>query len=312
MIQNVLPHFYYFWMVAKHSSFTRAAQALRISQSAVSIQIKKLEEKLGVQLFQRGIKNRIVLSTQGAELYANCQRIFQEVEASLQQLHGMEIQGDLVVTAPPNFGSFVLVPMLKVLDQKYPRLKVSLHLTDTVIDLIKESTDLAIRFGAGRDPKLSYEYLSHFQHVLVASKDYFKKHPPIHKAKDIEKHCILVRKKNILIGGWKAWLEQFSSVRRPRLLETLAIESTHGMAVAVQEGLGIAVLPLYSTFNSLKEGDVQEILPSCHKNLLEPFFTCTPKSPYPIPKVAAFIQTLKEYLAGCCGKKGFLYRPKME
>lgn len=310
MIQNYLPHLHYFWLTAKFSSFTRAAEYLRISQSAVSFQIKTLEEKLERQLFLREAKNRVVLSPDGLNLFQHCQRIFLEAEAGLNQLLSKKPEGALTVSAPPNFGSFVLVSMLPLLRKKYPKLNVSLNLTDSYVDMYRENVDLCIRWGATRDSKLTYEYVMDVQHVLVASRQYLKTHSKITKPKDIEKHCCLVRRMDPLIGGWRNWFSLFPENGRPRFQETISIESTYGLTVAVRESLGISVLPVYAVYDDLKKRVLKELLPKYNKQLLEPFYACYPKSPYPSAKIAAFITTLREYLSVCCGKKGFVSRPK--
>ena len=74
-LTNLLPHLYYFLSVARTHSFTRAAEALGISQSAVSYQIKNLEEKLGVRLFHRDRRQKVTLTVQGRQLAEQCGRL---------------------------------------------------------------------------------------------------------------------------------------------------------------------------------------------------------------------------------------------
>ncbi len=307
MIQTYLPYLHYFWLVAQHLSFTKAAKSLRISQSAVSIQIKNLEEKLGVQLFIRTAKNKVALSSQGVKLAEYCQRIFPELDRGLSELTSPEIQGRFVVTAAVNFGSIVLAPMLKILQKKYPRLEVEIRPTDTVVDLSRENVDLAIRWGSTKDPKLTYEYILHELFILVASRDYLKSHPSIQKTKDLEKHTAIIRRQDN--PDWRHWSITLPRCKTPSLYKTILIESTYGMIEATKTGLGVCVLPVYAIFDDLKSGRLKPILLKYQKRITEPFYACYPRSPYPLPKVVAFLQTLREYLKTRYGDKAFVSLP---
>lgn len=310
MIQNILPHLHYFWRVAKEKSFTQAAKTLRISQSAVSFQIKKLEEKLGKQLFLRRAKNRVALNPDGLKLAEYCQRIFQEVQVGLDQLLGRAIQGNLVVTGPGAFGSIVMAPMLKALRQKYPKLNVELRLTDAVLDFQKENVDLAIRWGAYGDPKLNYQYIMHTEHVLVASKEYLHAQVTIRKPKDIEDHTTIIRRLDK--PDWQNWFHSIPKTQQPKLKKSIMIDSSFGMLHAAKAGLGICALPYYVAFEDIQSGKLQIVLPRCCYRAMEPFYACYPKSPYPLPKVEAFIETLKKYLKKYYPKKGFAYLTKQK
>ncbi|MGM0595167.1 MAG: LysR substrate-binding domain-containing protein [Pseudomonadota bacterium] len=129
MIRATLQQLRLFEAVAKHGSYTRAAEAIHLTQPAISIQIKRLEEGLGVTLFEQ-MGKKIYLTAAGKELYATCQDIFQRLsafEGKLDELRG-EVAGPLnlaAVTTAKYFLPHYLGAFLRRYPKVTPQLKAS-------------------------------------------------------------------------------------------------------------------------------------------------------------------------------------------
>jgi DNA-binding transcriptional LysR family regulator len=187
-MRHILPQLHYFWVVAQTRSFTLSAAQLNISQSAVSYQIKKLEEQLGVVLVVRDTQNRL---TPAGERLANCcQEIFNRLDSVLDSIEGRSSEGGLTVTSATCLGSLLLSSTMKDLRERHPGLQVKLHLSEEVVDMMEGSVDLAIRSSIV-DKRLEYQLLFKTRMVLAASKEYLTQHPAIKKMADLSQHCMV-------------------------------------------------------------------------------------------------------------------------
>ena len=123
-----------FVAVADHRSFTRAAAALNRTQSAVSMQIKRLEERLGIELFRRS-KVQVDLSPSGEGLLGYARRILALNEEAVGRLREHSVEGVVRLGVMDDYGTFVIPPLLASFIGGYPRIKVEMEtgLTSTMV-----------------------------------------------------------------------------------------------------------------------------------------------------------------------------------
>ena len=157
-----------FVAVADHRSFTRAAAALNRTQSAVSMQIKRLEERLGTELFRRS-KVQVDLSPSGEGLLGYARRILVLNEEAVGTLREHSIEGVVRLGVMDDYGTFVIPPLLASFVGGYPRIKVEMEtgLTSTMVGRLGKNFDLVIAMhpqGGG-----SGEFLGREQAVWAAS-----------------------------------------------------------------------------------------------------------------------------------------------
>lgn len=134
--------------VARRGSFAAAARDRDVDPSSVSRAVALLEEELGVRLFQR--TTRRVALTEAGEIYlARVTALVDELDFARDEARGVSTGpvGTLRLTASVAFGNTCLVPLLPEFRERYPGVKLELLLTDTVLDLVAERVDLAIRLG---------------------------------------------------------------------------------------------------------------------------------------------------------------------
>jgi LysR family glycine cleavage system transcriptional activator len=147
-----LPAVRCFEAAARHRSFTRAADDLGLTQSAVSHQIRLLEERLGTPLFQRGPRG-VTLTETGAALAPRITAAFDEIRGAFDEV-SEEIAGTLSIDAVPTFGSNWLAGRLGAFQMRHPDLAVRLNVSNVLVDFARDGVDVAIRSGSGPWPGL--------------------------------------------------------------------------------------------------------------------------------------------------------------
>ncbi len=156
--------------LAQSGSFTAAADRLGCSKTTISLQIKALEQHLGVALFRRTTR-QVSLTRSGEQLLSQCLPLYQQLQDELRQLQHADsaLSGRLVMTAPEDFISSVMAPVLVRFGRQHPDLTIELRSSDAIRDLVKEGIDVAFRGGWLRDSSLTAQRLGSFGQWLVAS-----------------------------------------------------------------------------------------------------------------------------------------------
>jgi len=184
-----------FVAVVEYKNFSQAGRELRVSTAVVSARVAKLEAEIGVRLLNR--TTRHVVPTEEALIYfEDCKRIIAQVDAAEATLSSQERQpvGSLKVTAPLVFGRRYLAPLLPVFQKQYPKVQIRLHLSDTLVDLIKDGMDMGIRIADLPDSTMIARKLGDSSRVICASPDYIKRAGLPQTPNDLLGHnCLLLR-----------------------------------------------------------------------------------------------------------------------
>ncbi|HTJ65122.1 MAG TPA: LysR family transcriptional regulator [Alphaproteobacteria bacterium] len=166
-----------FVQAAQRGSFAAAAKAMQLTPSAVSRSVARLEDRLGVRLFQR--TTRALSLTAEGEIYltraTGLLSDIEEIERSFAA-DAAEPRGRLRVNASVPFGTYGVIPVLPKFLETYPRMILDLSLSDDVVDLIEERADVAIRIGPLRDTTLRAKLLGRSKMAVVAAPSYLEKH----------------------------------------------------------------------------------------------------------------------------------------
>jgi LysR family transcriptional regulator, glycine cleavage system transcriptional activator len=136
-----------FEAAARHLSFTRAADELALTQSAVSRQIALLEQRLGVVLFQR-LHRALRLTAEGQALHQTAQSVLQQLHHATEQLRPAERQKTVVVTTTPGFAGLWLIPRLAAFTAAHGDVDVRISAGYALVNLERDGVDLAIRYCA--------------------------------------------------------------------------------------------------------------------------------------------------------------------
>ncbi len=198
-----------FTSVATRGSLSAAARAEGVAPAVVSRRLDALEEHLGVKLLVRTTR-RIALTHEGTAFLDDCQRILAEVagaEASVSA-GGLHASGHLRITAPGGFGRRHVAPLVPSFHGEHPRLRISLNLSDRVVDLASEGYDCAVRVGDLPDSSLISVRLADNRRLCVAAPDYLNRYGvPSHPRELAQHHCLVLSSDASQTRGW-AFSEQ--------------------------------------------------------------------------------------------------------
>ncbi|KJZ19957.1 LysR family transcriptional regulator [Loktanella sp. S4079] len=233
-----------FHAVADAGSLTHAGDTLHLSQSAVSRQIRALEESLNTTLFHRHARG-LILTEQGELLFDATKSMNKRLEAAAARIKDSEeeVFGELRVTTTTGFGTLWLAPRLPKLYEKYPDLKIDLMLEERVLDLPMREADVAIRMKEPSQADLIRKRLMSVRMRLYASEEYLAKHGMINDVEDITNHRLICQSLNSTQVSAGATLVQHLMTYDVHSLFT--VNNYFGVLQGVVNNLGVGVLPDY-------------------------------------------------------------------
>ena len=193
-----------FASVATRGSLSAAARAEGVAPAVIGRRLDALEEHLGVKLLVRTTR-RMALTHEGAAFLDDCQRILTEVagaEASVSA-GGVHASGHLRITAPAGFGRRHVAPLLPAFHAAHPRLRISLNLSDRVVDLAAEPYDCAVRVGDLPDSSLVSIRLADNRRLAVAAPEYLRwRGTPEHPRELMQHDCLVLSSDASQTRGW--------------------------------------------------------------------------------------------------------------
>lgn len=235
-----------FHAVADAGSLTHAGESLHLSQSAVSRQIRGLEDQLGVTLFHRHARG-LILTEQGELLFQATSQMARKLDVAEARIRDTEehVMGELKVTAATGFGTLWLVPRLNKLYALYPDLKVNLILEERVLDLAMREADVAIRMKEPSQSDLIRRRLLNIRMRLYATRNYLSESGRPVSVPDLARHRLICQDPAVPQVAAGKLLVQKLLEQNPRSL--LMVNNYFGVLQAVLNDAGIGVLPNYLT-----------------------------------------------------------------
>lgn len=192
-----------FEAAARHQSFTRAADELSVTQTAISHQIKRLEEQLGQRLFIR--RNRRLLLTEAAqELLPAVRTAFDGLNTAVEQLSRSDRSGSLTVSTVISFTTKWLVPRLAGFQAAYPEIDVRITASADLVDFNRDDVDMAIRYGHGDWPGLRVDRLISEDVFPVCSPILMQGSTPLLRPEDLANQTLL--HVTSYQEDWQVWL----------------------------------------------------------------------------------------------------------
>lgn len=290
---NALP---VFAAVAEAGGFTAAAQQLGVAKAKVSLDIARLEARLGVTLFSRTTR-RVALTEAGQALYAQCIPQLRGLQEALAQAGGeQELGGTLRISAAVDYAAHTVAPAVAAFAVLHPRLEIDVRTSDRVVDMLKEGIDVALRMGWLRDSSLRAAKLGEFEQHVLASPAYLERMPPIADPSDLAAHEWIAL---TLLPAPLTW--NFTSAkghkRTVRVGARLRTDSVGTLRGLLQSGFGISVMDQFSSDDAVSAGRLVRVLPgwTLPRGGL---YAVYPPGRYVPVKVRAFIDFYAAWLAG--------------
>ncbi|GAB4261648.1 MAG: LysR family transcriptional regulator [Pararhodobacter sp.] len=235
-----------FHAVADAGSLTHAGDSLGLSQSAVSRQIRGLEDSLGTTLFHRHARG-LILTEQGELLFEATRAMSKRLETAAARIRDSEeeVFGELRVTTTTGFGTLWLAPRLPMLYAKHPDLRIDLMLEERVLDLPMREADVAIRMKEPSQADLIRKRLMGVRMRLYASPEYLRQNGTPESLEDMAQHRLVCQ--NATAHQVAAGAALVRELMTHTVRSTFTINNYFGVLQAVLNDLGIGVLPDYLT-----------------------------------------------------------------
>lgn len=282
-----------FEAVARHNSFTRAAEELNVTQSAASRLVRSLEEYLQVPLFTRQSR-RIELTDQGRFYNELVRDSLDLIEAgTVELISSKEGKGTLSIGMLPTFGTRWLLPRLPSFQEAHPEISLNIISSDGELDFTRERIDVAIRFGHGQwtdaiiDPLMSEEIM------VVCSPRLMQGDHPITSYDSLRYHRLI--RHSTRPDSWEHWFRSVGANRQDQQWGP-SLEHFFMVIQAAIAGLGVALLPSFLVEDDIRAG-----------NLVTPFgdriagpgayYLVTSSAKSELPRVKVFRRWLLDQLA---------------
>ncbi|WP_112323326.1 LysR family transcriptional regulator [Oceanibium sediminis] len=281
-----------FHAVADAGSLTHAGDTLHLSQSAVSRQIRALEESLNVTLFHRHARG-LILTEQGELLFDATQSMRKRLATATARIKDSAdaIYGELRVTTTTGFGTIWLAPRLGRLYEKYPNLKIDLILEERVLDLPMREADVAIRMKEPSQADLIRRRLMDVSMRFYASEAYLKLRGEPKTREDLTAHRIISQSMaSRQVSAGQSWM---SPILAAHQTSHLTVNNYFGILQATLNGLGIGALPNYviADFPQLRN-----VLPGERSKTI-PVYMAYPEELRQSKRIAAFRDFITEEIS---------------
>lgn len=282
-----------FHAVADAGSLTHAGDALHLSQSAVSRQVRALEETLGTTLFHRHARG-LILTEQGEMLFEATRSMSRKLDTTAARIKDSEehVFGELRVTTTTGFGTLWLVPRLAKLYARYPDLKIDLMLEERVLDLPMREADVAIRMKEPSQADLIRRRLLNIRMRLYASREYLDMAGEPAEMSDMAPHRLICQAPQTPQVASGAALSQM--LLSYSIASTLLVNNYFGVLQGVLNHVGIGILPDYLTHDF---PHLVRVLPQVESNEV-PVFLAFPEELRGSRRVMAFRDFVLEEIQG--------------
>ncbi|MCW2241124.1 transcriptional regulator GcvA [Azospirillum canadense] len=230
-----------FEAAARHLSFARAAEELRVTPAAISHQVRTLEDYLGVALFRRSGR-RVLLTEAGQIMLPDLRRSFDLMEAAMAQAKRLAAGGILTVSMSPSFAAKWLMPRIERFRARHPDIDLRIDADVRLVDFAANEVDIVIRYGPGRYPGLDSVLLFEEELFPVCSPRLLSGPTPLRSLADLKQQTLL-HDETINYAGpipsWRMWLQRVGLEQAVDLTRGLRFTATVTATQAAVDGHGV-------------------------------------------------------------------------
>ncbi|MBB2822168.1 UNVERIFIED_ORG: DNA-binding transcriptional LysR family regulator [Rhizobium esperanzae] len=281
-----------FVSVVERGGFSAAATARRMTPSAVSKLVARLEARLGIRLVNRSTR-RLQLTPEGCAFYERSIAILADIaEAERQASSGEEAAGRIRINTSGSFGNHVLAPLVPAFMTLHPAVTLDIAHTDRVVDLMEERADVAIRAGPLKSSSLIARKLGATRKLIVASPDYLGRHGEPRSVADLRRHCRIGFSYARAIEGWPM-RESGETVTIP-IPSGIQVADGEAMRHLALSGAGLARLAAFTVRADIEAGRLVPVLEEANPGDIEEFYALYIGQGGPLP---ARVRALLDFLA---------------
>jgi len=283
-----------FVKVVDEESFSSAARVMKLTPSAVSKLISRLEDRLGARLLNRTTR-RLSMTEEGHAFYQRCVPILSainEAERAVTELHA-EPRGLLKINASTAFGQYHIEPLIPEFLAKYPDLRIQMTLSDSLVNLVEEEVDVAVRIADLPDSSLIARKLGPARRMVAASPKYLEMHGEPTTPDDLKDHNCLTLSFETSLNQW-----EFGGPDGPkRIRVTGNFETNNATALheAARAGLGLIRAGNFILQPDIREGRLIPVLQEFEAHGGDTnIYAVYPHNRHLSPKVRAFVDLLTD------------------
>jgi LysR family glycine cleavage system transcriptional activator len=225
-----------FDVAARTLNLTSAAHELSVTHAAVSRQVKQLEERLGLKLFER-LPRGLKLTAHGALLAEGTREAFDRLANAIEDISTPAVRRKLTITTFASLAARWLMPRVQAFATKFPEVDLQVSTTARLVDFAREDVDIGLRFGHGRYPGLHVMTLFQPKEIVVCSPGLLKHGPPIRAFADLKNHTLLHDDSH---ASWVHWLDAVGA-KGVNARRGIICGDRNAMLQAALEGQGVAI-----------------------------------------------------------------------
>jgi DNA-binding transcriptional LysR family regulator len=274
--------------VIEAGGFSAASRRMRVSVSALSRQVMQLEDRLGARLLQRTTR-RIALTEEGRAYYERARRILADIaetELAVQSAHAAP-SGTLRINMSSAFGRSQVVPLLPEFLQRYPEVRVELTFTDTIVDLVEDGADVAIRIANLADSRLIARRLADNRRLICAAPSYIARAGEPRTPGELARHNCLVSTAAPQLNVWE--FEATGGAERIEVNGNVGGNVSDTLYQLCLAGVGIMRLPEFLVGPDIKAGRLVPLLTRQRQPESPPIWAVYPERRHLSPKVRVFV-----------------------
>ena len=243
-----------FDVAARNLNLTAAAEEMNVTHAAVSRQVKQLEQRLGVQLFER-LPRGLKLTVHGALLAEGTREAFDRLATAIEDVSAPAVRRKLSISTFSSLATRWLMPRVQSFATLFPETDLQVSTTARLVDFSREDVDVAVRFGGGEYPGMHVRPMFKPKEIVVAAPSLLKRGPPIKTYADLKGHTLL---HDDAYRTWTHWLDAVGAKGvNPR--RGIICGDRNSMLAAALEGQGVGITSDLFAANDLKSGRLVKI-----------------------------------------------------
>lgn len=243
-----------FDVAARNLNLSAAAEEMNVTHAAVSRQVKQLEERLGVKLFER-LPRGLKLTVHGALLAEGTREAFDRLATAIEDVSAPAVRRKLTISTFSSLATRWLMPRVQAFAELFPDTDLQVSTSARLVDFSREDVDIALRFGGGQYPGLHVRPMFKPKEIVVAAPALLKRGPAIKSYADLAGHTLLHDDSH---RSWTHWLEAVGAKGvNPR--RGIICGDRNSMLAAALEGGGIAITSEIFAAGDLKSGRLVKV-----------------------------------------------------
>lgn len=283
-----------FVQVVEAGGFTEAARKLRLTPSAVSKLISRLEDRLGARLLHRTTR-RVSLTAEGRAYFDELRGILAEIDAVEASIGGAEAEprGLLRVNVAHGFGMSQIVPLVPDFVARYPQVQMQISFDDHIVDLVSAGEDVGIRLGLPGDDTLIARKLGDYRRMICGAVSYFERFGVPQTPVDLEHHRAVLSTNVALLNHWPMRFPD-GRVERVAMRGIAASNSGDALYRLLLDGMGLGFTADFLCHKDIAAGRIRTVLDDYLVDSSWPIYAVYPARKHLAAKVRAFVDFLVE------------------